>query len=226
MIVNSKYTHLLSIFEIEDIYNKWSFDIDINKFIETISNDTYNITTTFKKRGTYISSMYRKLWPNKHLYGNIKIDTYILREYGLKYCPKCKEVLELDAYYLSKHTIGGYECYCKTCLNTKGREYRASNLEKSRETSRNNYYTHRSEYAARNIAYKDRVRQSIPSWSQKDLIKEFYSNCPEGYHVDHIVPLKGTNVSGLHVIENLQYLLARDNIAKGNTYNNNKGLHE
>lgn len=218
MLMQSKYSNLLSIFEIEDIYNKWLFDIDINKFIETISNDKYNITTTFNKRGSYISNIYKILWPNKSLFGNIKIDTYILREYGLKFCPKCKDVLELSDFYTNNSTIGGYECYCKLCMNKKGKEYRSLNLEKSRETSRNNYYTHRSAYVARNIAYKDRVRQSIPSWTQKELIKEFYSNCPKGYHVDHIVPLKGTNVSGLHVIENLQYLLAKDNIAKGNSY--------
>jgi hypothetical protein len=38
------------------------------------------------------------------------------------------------------------------------------------------------------------------------IIKEFYSKCPIGYEVDHIIPLNGKNVSGLHTITNLQYL--------------------
>lgn len=65
-------------------------------------------------------------------------------------------------------------------------------------------------------ARKKRVRQATPMWADIVAIERFYKNRPEGYHVDHIIPLFGTNISGLHVIENLQYLLAVDNLKKGN----------
>lgn len=60
--------------------------------------------------------------------------------------------------------------------------------------------------------------QRIPPWANKEDIKEFYLNCPDGHHVDHIVPLRGKYVSGLHVIENLQYLPASENMSKGNKF--------
>ena len=57
---------------------------------------------------------------------------------------------------------------------------------------------------------------ATPSWANKNVITEIYLNCPDGYHVDHIVPLQGKNVCGLHVEWNLQYLPANENLKKGN----------
>ncbi len=67
---------------------------------------------------------------------------------------------------------------------------------------------------------------ATPSWlTEKDFedIKEMYKLAQacsevfeEQYHVDHIIPLQGENVCGLHVPWNLQILSAFDNISKSN----------
>jgi hypothetical protein len=67
-----------------------------------------------------------------------------------------------------------------------------------------------------------------PVWLNKDhlpeieyfywLARDLYRTTGEKYHVDHIVPLQGENVSGLHVPWNLQVLPADLNISKGNKY--------
>jgi len=65
-------------------------------------------------------------------------------------------------------------------------------------------------------------KQRIPKWITKEQlnqIKLIYLNRPNGYEVDHIIPLCGKNVSGLHIPENLQYLSSEENRLKNNKYN-------
>ena len=62
------------------------------------------------------------------------------------------------------------------------------------------------------------VKDKTPNWVNLDEILHFYSKCPIGYEVDHIIPLNGKidgrPVTGLHVLYNLQYLPADENRKK------------
>lgn len=57
-----------------------------------------------------------------------------------------------------------------------------------------------------------------PAWADREAILKVYDKCPQGSVVDHIIPLLGENVSGLHVANNLQYLTPEANTAKSNKY--------
>lgn len=73
--------------------------------------------------------------------------------------------------------------------------------------------------AAKTQFYNASKLQQSPKWLTKEQLAEIgkiYANCPKGYHVDHILPLRGKDVRGLHVPWNLQYLRASENKSKGN----------
>jgi len=58
----------------------------------------------------------------------------------------------------------------------------------------------------------------LPKWADVEAIRQFYMNKPQGCEVDHIIPLSGKTVSGLHVLENLQYLTIAENRSKNNKF--------
>jgi 5-methylcytosine-specific restriction endonuclease McrA len=81
------------------------------------------------------------------------------------------------------------------------------------------------------LAVKNRIRKEqlklnqTPLWANLKEINVIYKQAKrraniEGiqYHIDHIIPLNGELVSGLHVLENLQIILAKENLSKGNKY--------
>lgn len=63
-----------------------------------------------------------------------------------------------------------------------------------------------------------RLRERTPKWANLERIRDVYTKCPKGYHVDHIVPLYGELVCGLHVEWNLQYLTPFENCSKNRKY--------
>jgi hypothetical protein len=58
----------------------------------------------------------------------------------------------------------------------------------------------------------------IPKWANMKVIEQIYANRPKGYHVDHVIPLFGKFVSGLHVETNMQYLPEMENFKKNNKF--------
>lgn len=90
----------------------------------------------------------------------------------------------------------------------------AKKLEQTRNWKKQNP----KKVLANTRARQMKKKQRTPKWADLNKIKEIYRNCPEGFHVDHIIPINGKNVSGLHVETNLQYLPAETNVRKSNKY--------
>lgn len=114
------------------------------------------------------------------------------------------------------------------------------NYEKERkqqqEYARNNkdlLRVHHKKYRKNNkgkVNAATRKRQAdklnaTPVWANLEQIKRIYTACAlvskrtgVEHHVDHIIPLRGENVCGLHVENNLAIIPAKMNLEKGNKY--------
>lgn len=92
------------------------------------------------------------------------------------------------------------------------------NRERLRELQREWTKRNLKKAAAWNAKRRAARLNATPPWADLDAIRRIYEQCPPGHHVDHIIPLRGKGVCGLHVHYNLQYLPARENLKKGARY--------
>lgn len=143
-----------------------------------------------------------------------KWDYWLLSLVNLRRCSKCLEILELDNFSKTSIQIS----VCKDCDNTRSKKYRLEHPEECRDRCTIHYENNKKDYFYRNAQRRAAKIQAIVPWANQEKIKLIYKNCPEGYHVDHIVPLQGKLVSGLHVEYNLQYLTAEENLKKSNKF--------
>lgn len=121
--------------------------------------------------------------------------------------------------YLTEYHSSYYQKN-KDIYAARGAKWRKENPERMKELwnrcakKENTKQRHKAQEAKR----RSIKMKAMPKWSDIKKIQEFYKNCPEGYHVDHIIPLNNPLVCGLHVIENLQYLTAQENFKKNNKF--------
>lgn len=153
-----------------------------------------------------------------------------------KTCSKCGQEKPLDDFSFQKRGRFGRKAACKACMNAilrskrseglykaspekaaaSAREWAKKNREKRNALSRAYYQRNKKKHIARTSQRPKRVKRATPPWADMQAIRSIYETCPPGYEVDHIIPLKGANVCGLHVPWNLQHLPIEENRRKSN----------
>jgi hypothetical protein len=117
----------------------------------------------------------------------------------------------------------------QSCRKAKQAEYDAKTIMWQKANLENVLVTRRAWYAknsateiARVRRRQGRIKHCEIFMNQGELveIQGMYDYCRifKGYEVDHIIPLNGEVVSGLHVLNNLQILSISKNRSKSNNY--------
>ena len=160
----------------------------------------------------------------------------------MKPCSKCKGMKDFSSFHKHKGKPHGLALWCKSCVkeNSKRcydnrdpkdrlavqRAYQEKNRQKINEYNNGWYKANPSVRNAKESRRRASKLNAMPNWlsgAHKAHIKRIYKLAATmqdatglKYHVDHILPLQGEKVCGLHVPWNLQVLRADLNLSKSN----------
>ncbi len=143
-----------------------------------------------------------------------------------------------------KSCVKAYQAKNISSIKSQQKEYRAANPEVSQKRQQRWYSANKISCLLRCKVYKKnnphinrlttqrqrakRIKRSV-EWADSELnnlvINEIYEKCEAinkitgvKHHVDHIIPLQGKKVSGLHHYTNMQILTGIQNSRKNNYY--------
>lgn len=145
-----------------------------------------------------------------------------------KSCTSCHKLLPLTSFSARTASPDGLKPRCKHCdvdarqaayyLNP---EFRAAAISRATRTKQRRFRADPAYRKAFNLWGSTKKRTRIPPWVH---IADFVPVCQqlidagEGFELDHVIPIKGKNVSGLHVPSNVRVVLKSVNRTKFNTF--------
>jgi transcription initiation factor TFIIIB Brf1 subunit/transcription initiation factor TFIIB len=165
-------------------------------------------------------------------------------EKKVKVCNRCKQEKSLDEFGKRKDSPDGRKYYCKPCATILARQQRERKPELESKRQKAYYYRNREAQIAKaakwnrenaerrnkrvresgqGAAVQARRRRRNVAWADEKAITRIYAAANRisrdtgiPHEVDHVIPLQGRKVSGLHVETNLQIIPMPVNRAKGN----------
>jgi hypothetical protein len=165
------------------------------------------------------------------------------KDYRVKNSKQRKDYIESwrnkNSDHIKNYTKNYYDKNCER-IKEAARKFHNENAEELKAKMRDRYWRNPKKNIERTGKWKKenpakvnaktaerRAMQlrATPSWADLAAIQIEYElaawcskTMGEPYHVDHIIPLQGKLVSGLHVHTNLRVIRASENIAKNNKF--------
>lgn len=157
----------------------------------------------------------------------------------IKFCKCCGIFHPTFNFSRCSKSADGFQTYCKNCKKqkqiasrTKEKTTRLHDAHVNRYIVTQNKRLYSALWRKNNPGRvkaqitKRKLKRSHCAWADQTVIKSIYAirdflnycTCGINYHVDHIIPLQGKLVSGLHVHNNLAVVLASENLRKNNFY--------
>ena len=140
-----------------------------------------------------------------------------MKDGHLNICKSCEKVRLSESYLRHRDSV------LKRTI-----AYGKENRHITRKASSKYHKLNRDKSAARTAKRRCQKLSATPSWLTQEQLKEieyFYVHAKDcevvsgqQYHVDHIIPLQGKDICGLHVPWNLQILPADINLSKSNNF--------
>jgi hypothetical protein len=148
-----------------------------------------------------------------------------------KKCIRCQELKYISMFNKAKGHKYGVRSECRECTKKNGSKYYQTNKERiteyrkdTGEAERQKKWRKQNQHVKNffTAEYRAKRKLAMPKWLTNEhrieIVTLYKKAKEEGLSVDHIVPLNGDNVSGLHVPWNLQLLTLEENVKKSNKF--------
>ena len=153
----------------------------------------------------------------------------------MKTCSHCQQEKPLDQFY-KRSDRDSYHSWCKSCKHESGKRWVAKNKDRHGELTRSWYAANKDQHLANSKAYyeanksnyleystarDERTKRATPPWCDRSAIRAIFARAKRmtqetgiQHDVDHIIPLRGKTVSGLHIPANLRVIPSAENKRK------------